>query len=198
MDETKPSRTDALAMNDPKLGVSKPAPAAGPAERQSEWCKAVSPINGLKCELPSNHLAAHRYGVHIWYETAPPATSDPAAAPGQQIADDILRRIALRYKNCQVYIFPDLPELTPVEGVLRCAQEEGFTLTSMSSGLSTTVYLYRPPTDLLKELEELRDEWRKAEQHYGPLHACSERLDAIINHAKASPKPSGESDGDAT
>jgi len=54
------------------------APAAGPAERQSEWCKAVSPINGLKCELPSNHLAAHRYGVHIWYETAPPATSAPA------------------------------------------------------------------------------------------------------------------------
>jgi hypothetical protein len=49
---------------------------------------------------------------------------------GTQIADDILRRIALRYRNCEVHIYPDLPELTPVEGVLRCAQEEGFHLTS--------------------------------------------------------------------
>lgn len=65
----------------------------------------------------------------------------------QLLADEILRRIALRYKNCQVHIFPELPELTPVEGVLRCAQEEGFILTSMASGLSTTVYIAHPPTD---------------------------------------------------
>jgi len=43
----------------------------------------------------------------------------------EQLADDILWRIAKRYANCEVYIYPDLPELTPVEGVLRCAQEEG-------------------------------------------------------------------------
>lgn len=36
----------------------------------------------------------------------------------------------MRYKNCKVHIFPDLPELTPVEAVLRCAQEEGFHLTN--------------------------------------------------------------------
>lgn len=52
------------------------------------------------------------------------------AAPGAVLADAILRRIAMRYKNCKVHIFPDLPELTPVEAVLRCAQEEGFHLTN--------------------------------------------------------------------
>jgi hypothetical protein len=44
-----------------------------------------------------------------------------------EVADDILMRIALRYRNCFVHIY-DVPELTPVEGVLRCAAEEGFVL----------------------------------------------------------------------
>lgn len=48
----------------------------------------------------------------------------------QVIADDIIRRIAERYKTCQVRIYPDSPERTPVEAVLRCAMEEGFVLTN--------------------------------------------------------------------
>jgi hypothetical protein len=36
--------------------------------------------------------------------------------------------IAQRYKNCEVNIYPDLPEMTPVEGVIRCAHQEGFIL----------------------------------------------------------------------
>jgi len=50
--------------------------------------------------------------------------------PGPALADLILRRIAERYKNCEIKIFPDLPELSPVEAVLRCAREEGFVLTN--------------------------------------------------------------------
>jgi hypothetical protein len=46
------------------------------------------------------------------------------------IANDILLRIAKRYANCKVYVYPECPELTPVEAVLRCAQQEGFTLTN--------------------------------------------------------------------
>ena len=41
---------------------------------------------------------------------------------------DKLVQIALRYKNCEVNIYPDLPEMTPVEGVIRCAHQEGFVL----------------------------------------------------------------------
>jgi hypothetical protein len=47
----------------------------------------------------------------------------------EPLAQDILNRIATRYKNCGVRIFPNFPELTPVEAVLRCAKEEGFVLT---------------------------------------------------------------------
>jgi hypothetical protein len=46
----------------------------------------------------------------------------------QALADGILKRIAERYKNCSIHIYPEFPELSPVEAVLRCAQEEGFTL----------------------------------------------------------------------
>jgi hypothetical protein len=53
------------------------------------------------------------------------------APPQQIIADEILRRIAMRYRDCSVNIYPELPELTPVEAVLRCAAEEGFWLTNM-------------------------------------------------------------------
>lgn len=50
-----------------------------------------------------------------------------------QIADDILLRIAKRYANCEVNIYPHCPELTPVEAVLRCAKEEGFHLTNAAA-----------------------------------------------------------------
>ena len=50
------------------------------------------------------------------------------------LTEDVLRRIALRYKHCNVYIHPDLPELTPVEGVLRCAEQEGFILVETERG----------------------------------------------------------------
>jgi hypothetical protein len=48
----------------------------------------------------------------------------------EQLADDVLRRIATRYKDCEVNIYPDFPELSPVKAVLRCAMQEGFVLTS--------------------------------------------------------------------
>lgn len=54
-----------------------------------------------------------------------------AGKPGAVVADEILMRIAKRYENSSVNIYPDMPYLTPVEGVLRCAQEEGFILTSI-------------------------------------------------------------------
>jgi hypothetical protein len=44
------------------------------------------------------------------------------------IAEEILKRIARRYENCNLNIYPDMPVLTPVEAVLRCAAEEGFAL----------------------------------------------------------------------
>lgn len=83
------------------------------------------------------------------------ATSDPLAKPegdaraeaGQQLADDILRRIAKRYANCEVYIHADLPELTPVEAVLRCAQEEGFILTNAAGQAAGGA---QPASDLTK------------------------------------------------
>jgi hypothetical protein len=55
----------------------------------------------------------------------------------QELADQTLRRIAERYKNCSVNIYPDLPELTPVEAVLRCAQEEGFRLVMAAQPAGT-------------------------------------------------------------
>jgi hypothetical protein len=63
---------------------------------------------------------------------ASPETYGPQGMPvNEQVADEILKRIALRYRDCEVRIFPDLPELTPVEAVLRCAKEEGFMLTTI-------------------------------------------------------------------
>lgn len=65
-----------------------------------------------------------------WVRKTPVASAAPQGASAM-LADDILRRIAKRYANCEVRIYPDLPELTPVEAVLRCAQAEGFILTNV-------------------------------------------------------------------
>jgi hypothetical protein len=46
------------------------------------------------------------------------------------VATEILKRIARRYENCNLNIYPEMPVLTPVEAVLRCAAEEGFILTN--------------------------------------------------------------------
>jgi hypothetical protein len=44
------------------------------------------------------------------------------------LAEEFLKRIARRYEKCNLNIYPDMPTMTPVEAVLRCAQEEGFKL----------------------------------------------------------------------
>lgn len=62
-----------------------------------------------------------------------PPRSENLRAAQETIVNDILIRIAKRYKNCTVNIYPDLPELTPVEAVLRCAAEEGFMLAQKST-----------------------------------------------------------------
>jgi hypothetical protein len=77
---------------------------------------------------------------------------------GQVIADEILKRIALRYRKCSVNIYPDLPELTPVEGVLRCAMEEGFVLTQRTLAEMPPA---APPSDLLQRLEVYAVHWDK-------------------------------------
>jgi hypothetical protein len=51
--------------------------------------------------------------------------------PGRfSVPMSVMKRIAARYAGSRVHIFPHLPELTPVEAVLRCAREEGFILAS--------------------------------------------------------------------
>ena len=92
------------------------------------------------------------------------ANQDRLREAQQVIADDILRRIALRYKNCEVHIYPDLPELTPVEAVLRCAHEEGFVLTNRLAAVPEVAggaarYNLLSSIPLATEHHGLRDGW---------------------------------------
>lgn len=75
-----------------------------------------------------NNLHESAFALEI---AAGVSTGAEPRTPGTQIADSILRRIAKRYENCEVHIYHDMPCLTPVEAVLRCAQEEGFVLTNI-------------------------------------------------------------------
>jgi hypothetical protein len=114
-----------------------------PSSRTEEWLKTVrwntvkGAIEAVRAQIncggsPSNESAPQQLQ----------AGREAVAPPAQVLADDILRRIALRYRNCLVNIYPDLPELTPVEGVLRCAMEEGFVLRSAATTAP-------PPDELL-------------------------------------------------
>jgi len=108
--------------------------------------------------------------------------------PGPALADLILKRIAERYKNCEIKIFPNLPELSPVEAVLRCAQEEGFVLSNWSApaapqatgGLRELVARWR------KEGDESRGVGRRIH------HQFADELEAVLNApAQADPAPAG-------
>ena len=57
------------------------------------------------------------------------ASAHPPDQHAQAVFSDV-ERIARRYKNCAVNIYPECPEMSPVEAVLRCAKEEGFILTT--------------------------------------------------------------------
>ncbi len=84
---------------------------------------AAPPVEQYHCTFcDRNH--AEKYCPE---RCTPAAPRDPQ---GTALADEILLRIAKRYESCSVNIYPDMPCLTPVEAVLRCAQEEGFVLRS--------------------------------------------------------------------
>jgi hypothetical protein len=96
----------------------------------------------------------------------------------QELADQILRRIAERYKNCSVNIYHDLPELTPVEAVLRCAQEEGFTLRQNVPHASGAA-----PQPLPSVATKVRDslwEAAKRDSDYGWLGNLGDELNAAL------------------
>jgi hypothetical protein len=93
-------------------------------------------------ELAQDHDAVRRLeewdAIRAAEKSPEDGNSAATAIPQQVIADEILRRIAMRYKHCDANIYPAFPgltaveaELTVVEAVLRCAAKEGFWLTNM-------------------------------------------------------------------
>jgi len=93
-------------------------------ERDYPWGSVYVPRDATEIEYGARMYQMGRQQVR---DEAPVATEETAQAR-QFLADEILKRIAERYKNCSINIYPDFPELSPVEAVLRCALEEGFVL----------------------------------------------------------------------
>ena len=123
-----------------RLQTAPPAPPA-PGLRLSGYDLAgcadraglvVRQDNGKGEPLPSVIFAKDwdRFAAEVRALATPPPQPVEQGDLREALANDILRRIALRYRDCKVNIYPDLPELTPVEAVLRCAAEEGFVLTT--------------------------------------------------------------------
>lgn len=126
---------------DNHMGAAKCVNRATPAASQPP-APATLEAASKRMENPEQHE-----------NSAAPATSGESELR-QQIADSIVRRIAERYKNCNVHIYHDFPEMTPVEAVLRCAAEEGFVLTNHIPAAPT------PDDATLREnLAELAAHW---------------------------------------
>jgi hypothetical protein len=113
-----------------------------------------------------------------------------------QLNDEIIRRIAERYKNCEVNIYPDFPECTPVEGVLRCAIEEGFVLTEpaapaesqavgpLDTPQSGQQHGYRVST-LVEALKRIRDEDDACQCECGEDRDCCVKVGVFCGHCIA-------------
>jgi hypothetical protein len=101
----------------------------------------------------------------------------------------MLLKIAKRYGKCEVHIFPDCPELTPVEGVIRCAKEEGFVLVRAEAARASGA---PSDADLKSALKDFVEWDEDHERLYSTNNPAVKRLIARAREVLSAAPPAGE------